>query len=91
MDRVFSPTEIEFLLHCYYCGAEHPEIRNNNFYQAVAERLENVGLIYKKEYQDLDAMVYLATDIGEAHIDQILSLPIPQRKIVLHSGEVFEK
>ena len=75
-----TPNDIEVLIHCYVSPSRHPRYSAEAVIDAY-RRFEDNGLIVNE-----GDGVYTTTDLGEAHIQQLCSLPLPKLQYVRFDG-----
>lgn len=79
-----TPNEIEVLIHCHVCQAQHPRADALEVRDALESFFRN-GLITKEK----DG-VYHTTDRGAAHISQLCNTPWPRQIWVDEMGRIID-
>ncbi len=79
-----TPNDIEVLIHCHVCPAPHPRAEAPAVTQTLRS-LEVNGLIAQREGGG-----YRTTKRGQAHIEQLCTMPWPIAAWVNTKGEVIE-
>ena len=84
-----TPSDIEFLIHCYVSPEPHPRRDAPAIKEAILKFMAN-GLITNidddgKHYKNY----YRTTEWGEAHIKQMCSLPLPERVFLNREGNII--
>lgn len=75
-----TPAELEVLLHYYYSETEQWDSVNQGTREAQHESLNMMKLLESEKYNDGRKPAYNISDMGKAHINQLLTTRFP----VLH-------
>lgn len=77
-----TPNDIEILIHCYVSPVEHPRYEHN---KKVFESFIANGLI-----ADRGDGIYMTTDKGAAHVEQLCSIPFPVKQFIGYDGKIIK-
>jgi len=80
---ILTPLHLKILLHCYVCADPCDHLGCSEQYQ---NQLIDDGLL---EHSKIAGNCPNVTELGKAHVAQILSLPLPQQAWVGADGNLI--
>lgn len=82
-----TPCEIEVLIHCHVSPSRHPRANAPAIQEAIQHFVKNglIEIVRREGYCD----TYKTTKKGEAHIEQLCSMPWPKLGWVGYDGDVI--
>lgn len=84
--KIFSPSNIELLLHCHCCPTPHPRIDAPAIRETIAEF---IGLDILVRDRNCDGEVYKTTAKGAAWVEALCNVEIPRTAYVDGHGRVL--
>ncbi len=78
MNRVLTPAILEILLHYHYRSNDY-EVKSDTAMKGI-ETLLNLKLIEPYAPPSRPEASYIITDRGQAHVDGLCTLPLPEQK-----------
>jgi len=85
MDRIYSPNNIEVLLHCHTRPQPHPRLDAGAVRDAIGEFLR-LGAIEPDE----EANCWRTTPLGKAWVQALCNVPPPRTAFVDEHGNLIE-
>lgn len=85
MEKIYSPNNIEVLLHCHTRPGPHPRLDAGAVQSALA-KFKQLGAIESDGTKD----GYRTTPMGKAWVQALCNVPPPQAAFVDQHGNVLE-